>query len=228
LGDVQEQNIEALLQERFPQDSIERVPKGEHSADIVHVVKTSGGVPCGTILWESKRTRFWNDNWLEKLRDDQRSMMASSACIVSSALPKSVDAFDFIDGVWVASPRCLIPVAVILRQAMLDVAAVRVEGHGQKTKMELLYQYLLSQRFRHRVEAVVEKFSDMHDDLDKERKTMTRLWLKREMQIQSVIESTAGMYGDLQGIVGKTLKEIDGLDVIEMNPESQLEERSIT
>jgi hypothetical protein len=124
-----------------------------------------------------------------------------------------VDSFNLIDGVWVISPRYAIPVAVALRHSLIEVAGARQAGEGQQTKMEMLYQYLTGQRFRHRIEVIVEKFSDMHDDREKERKTMTRLWAKREEQIRCVVESTAGMYGDLQGIAGKTLHEIEGLEV---------------
>jgi hypothetical protein len=98
-----------------------------------------------------------------------------------------------------------------LRQSLIEIAAVRQAGEGQQTKMEIMYRYLTGPRFRQRLEAIVEKFSDKQDDLDKERKAMTRLWAKREEQIRGVIEATAGMYGDLQGIAGKALKEIDGI-----------------
>jgi hypothetical protein len=101
----------------------------------------------------------------------------------------------------------------MLRHSLTELANARQAGEGQQSKMELIYQYLTGPRFRQRIEAIVEKFSDMHDDLEKERKTMTRLWAKREEQIRCVIESTAGMYGDMQGIAGKTLLEIDGLNV---------------
>ena len=103
--------------------------------------------------------------------------------------------------------------AIALRQSLIEVAAARKAGEGQQTKMEMLYQYLTGPRFRHRIEAIVEKFADMHDDLEKERRATTRLWAKREAQIRCVVESTAGMYGDLQGIAGKTLHEIEGLEV---------------
>jgi hypothetical protein len=106
-----------------------------------------------------------------------------------------------------------VPVAVALRESLIAIAKARIVGEGQQTKMEMVYQYLTGPRFRHRVEAVVEKFAEMQSDLDRERKTMTRLWAKREEQIRSVIESTAGMYGDLQGIAGRTLQEIEGLQI---------------
>jgi len=212
-GEVQELELEALLRDKFPRDTIEPVPKGEHGGDVLHRVVGPMGQPCGTILWESKRTKNWSDGWLAKLRDDQRAAKADIAVIVTHVLPKDVDTFNLIDGVWVTSSRCAVSVAIALRQSMLELAAARQAGEGQQTKMELVYQYLTGPRFRHRIQAIVEKFTDMHEDLDKERKAMTRLWAKREEQIRGVIESTAGMYGDLQGIAGKTLQEIEGLDV---------------
>lgn len=212
-GEVQELELEALLRSKFPQDTIEPVPKGEFGGDVLHRVVGPMGQRCGTILWESKRTKNWSDTWLPKLRDDQRAAKAEIASIVSHALPKGVETFDFIDGIWVTESRCAIPVAIALRQYLIQIAVARQAGEGQQTKMEMVYQYLTGPRFRHRVEAIVEKFSDMQADLDRERKTMTRLWAKREQQIAGVIESTAGMYGDLQGIAGKTLHEIEGLDI---------------
>ncbi|MFA5952548.1 MAG: DUF2130 domain-containing protein [Hyphomicrobium sp.] len=212
-GEALELELEAVLRAKFPRDSIEPVPKGEFGGDVLQRVAGPLDQPCGTILWESKRTKNWSDGWLAKLRDDQRAAKAEIALLVSNALPKGVVAFDLIDGVWVCEARCALPVAIALRQSLIEIASARQAGEGQQTKMELVYQYLMGPRFRHRIEAIVEKFSDMQADLDRERKTMTRLWAKREAQIRGVIESTAGMYGDLQGIAGRSLQEIDGLEL---------------
>lgn len=211
-GEAQELELESLLRAKFPRDNIEPVAKGEFGGDVLHHVNGPTGQLCGTILWESKRTKNWSDSWLSKLRDDQRKARADIALIVTQAVPKGVDSFDFIDGVWVTESRCAIPVAIALRQSLIELSAARQAGEGQQTKMEMVYQYLTGSRFRHRVEAIVERFSDMQADLEKERKMMTRLWAKREVQIRGVVESTVGMYGDLQGIAGKSLQEIDGLD----------------
>lgn len=226
-GEVQELELQSLLQAAFPMDSIEPVPKGEFGGDVVHRIVGPIGQACGTILWESKRTKNWSDGWLTKLRDDQRTAKAEIALLVTQVLPKTVDTFNIVDGVWVTSHRCAIPVAIALRHSLIELAASRQAGEGQQTKMELVYQYLTGPRFRHRIEAIVEKFSDMQSDLDKERKTMTRLWAKREEQIRCVIDSTAGMYGDLQGIAGKTLQEIDGLE-IKLIPSVQAENSGIS
>jgi hypothetical protein len=221
-GEVQELELEAILKAKFPMDSIEPVAKGEFGGDILQRVLSPGGQVCGSILWESKRTKNWSDGWLPKLRDDQRAAKADLALLVSRALPPGVNSFDLIEGVWVVEPRCAIPVAIAVRQSLLSVANARQANEGQQTKMGLVYQYLTGPRFRARVEAIVEKFSDMQDDLNKERKTMTKLWAKREEQIRGVIESTAGMYGDLQGIAGKSLHEIEGLSLAALPPSERL------
>lgn len=212
-GEVQELELEALLSGQFPTDGIEPVPKGQRGSDVLQRVLTPQGVQCGTILWEAKRTKNWTESWLPKLRDDQREAKADFAILVSRVLPKGIDTFELRDGVWLATPACAIPLAVMMRQSLFELMRAKRSGEGQQTKMEMLYEYLTGPRFRHRVQAVVEKFSEMQGDLEKERRTMTKAWAKREAQIRTVLDSTAGMYGDLQGIAGKTLQEIEGLEM---------------
>ncbi|MGY3341381.1 hypothetical protein ACVWZ4_007343 [Bradyrhizobium sp. USDA 4472] len=211
-GEVLEVELEELLRGRFPTDSIEPVGKGELGADVIQQVNGAIGQSAGIILWETKRTKAWSDGWLAKLRDDQRRSGADVALIISHTLPKHVEQFDLVDGVWVAHPRCALPVAVALRQALIDVCSSRMVQQGQQTKMEQVYHYLTGTKFRQRVEAVVEKFNDMREDLDKERKFMGRQWAKRETQILAVIDSTVGMVGDLQAIAGKAMPDIPSLD----------------
>lgn len=212
-GEVFEIELEDLLRGRFPMDVVEPVGKGELGADVVQRVNASIGQAAGVILWETKRTKSWSDNWLGKLRDDQRRSGADVALIVSQALPKHIEHFDLIDGVWVAHPQCALAVAVALRQGLIDVSSSRLVQQGQQSKMEQVYHYLTGIKFRQRVEAVVEKFNDMREDLDKERKFMGRQWAKRETQILAVIDSTVGMVGDLQAIAGKAMPEIQNLEV---------------
>lgn len=212
-GEVLELELEEMLRSKFPFDTIEPVAKGEFGGDVVQRVVSPTGLTCGAILWESKRTSNWSESWLTKLRSDQRLANAAISILISQALPKNVSSFSQIEGVWIASPKYAEPLAVVLRQTLIEVANSKKSQEGQQTKMELVYDYLTGSRFRHRVEAIVEKFSDMQADLEREKKVMTRLWSKREAQIQGVIESTVGMYGDLQGIVGRALQEIEGLEM---------------
>src|SRR5216684_308935 len=175
-GEALELELESLLRNRFPQDLIEPVPKGEFGGDILQRVQGPAGQFLGTILWESKRTKAWNDAWLTKLRDDQRTAKAEIALIVSTVLPKGVETFDLIDSIWVTRLRFAIPLAIALRQSQVD--------------------------------------------LDRERKTMMRMWAKREEQLKGVLDSSAGLYGDLQGIAGRAMSEIEGLSPLMIESKS--------
>lgn len=223
-GEVQELELESLLRSKFPFDSIEPVPKGEFGGDVMHRVVSAGGQSSGTILWESKRTKNWSDGWLAKLREDQRTAKAEIAVIVSHVLPKGVETFEMVEGIWVTHPRAALPVAAILRQSLLELALARQASEGQQTKTEMIYQYLTGPRFRQRVEAIVEAFSTMQEDLDKERKAIMKQWAKREEQIERVMGATVGMYGDLQGIAGKSLQEIEGLEFAAIEGPNRKEE----
>jgi hypothetical protein len=211
-GEVQELELEAMLTAKFPRDTIQPVPKGEFGGDVLHRVVGPLNQICGTILWEAKRTKNWSDGWLPKLREDQRAAKAEVAVIISQVLPKDIESFGFTGEVWVADPKVTLPLAMALRQTLIEVATVRQASEGQQTKMEMVYGYLTGPRFRQRVQAIVEAFSSMRKDLDVEKKVITRQWAKREEQIDRVMQATVGMYGDLQGIAGKTLQEIEGLE----------------
>jgi hypothetical protein len=212
-GEALEIQLETELAAKFPIDVHSPVAKGEFGGDLLQTVVGPGGNECGTILWESKRTKNWSDGWLAKLRNDQRAAKADIAIIISTALPEGITSFDLMDGVWVAHPNYVIPLAILLRQSLIEISSARVSNEGQDTKMQLVYSYLTGPQFRHRIEAIVERFTDMSDDLNRERKAMTRLWAKREKQIGSVVDSTVGMYGDLQGIAGGIMQEIEGLEL---------------
>ena len=212
-GEVQELELEENLRREFSLDVIEPVPKGKFGGDVVQRVVSVSGQPCGMILWESKRTKNWSDGWLPKLREDQRAAKADIAVIVSQSLPKGLDTFQTIDGVCVTHPRLVLPVATLLRQSLIEVAQSRQAIQGQQAKTEMVYDYLTSSRFRQRIEAIVEAFSTMQTDLEREKKVITKQWAKRDEQINRVMKSTVGMYGDLQGIAGKSLQEIESLEM---------------
>lgn len=155
-------------------------------------------------------------------RGFQRTAKAEISVIVSQALPSGVETFEMINGVWVTHPRAAYPVAMVLRQSLLEIAMARNSAEGQQTKMEMVYQYLTGPRFRQRVEAIVDAFSSMQSDLEKERKVIMKQWAKRNEQIERVMGATIGMYGDLQGIAGKSLQEIDGLELKSLGSDDEL------
>ena len=161
-GEVQELELESLLGSAFVYDTITRVPKGEFGGDVLHrVVMNQTGAVCGTILWESKRTKSFSESWLAKLRQDQRAAKADVAVIVSQALPKGVKHFEFIDGVYVVSPQCVRPVAEMLRGMLVEVAGAKVAAEGRETKAAVVYQYLTGARFKQHMQAIVEAFTTM-------------------------------------------------------------------
>lgn len=212
-GEVQELELEASLRAKFPRDTIEPVPKGELGGDVFQRVLGPLNQACGTILWETKRTKGWSENWLPKLRDDQRKAKAEIAAIVSHTLPKGVETFELVDQVWVIHPRAALAVAAVLRQTLVEVSMARQASHGQETKKEMLYEYMTGIRFRQRIQAVIEAFSSMKDDLEKEKRAILKQWAKRDEQLMRAIEAAVGMRGDLEGIAGKTLLEVEGLEL---------------
>ncbi len=212
-GEVQEIALEELLKSLFPTDAIEPVAKGVRGADVIQRVFDDSGMECGLILWESKRTRHWSKEWLPKLRDDLRMVGASRSVIVSEQLPEHVRHFGQVDGVWVASWPCVHPVAMMLRESLIGVAKSRRALDGQHSKMELVYNYLIGQGFYNRVSGVVEAFMTMRQELEAEKRALNTCWKKREKQLERVLLSTSGLYGDLQGIIGSTLPEIRGMSL---------------
>ena len=212
-GEAAEIVLEETLAAAFPIDRFVPVAKGVSGADVRQDVTGPNGV-AGSILWESKRTKNWTAGWLAKLRDDQRASGCEVAVITSHALPEGVDSFGMVDGIWVCAPRFAIPLATSLRQALIDVAGARGRAMGQETKMEMVYDYLTGTQFKQRVDAIVERFEDMQENLRRERVFLEKQWALRAKQIDLVIASTVGMHGDLQGIAGRSMPEIESVEAL--------------
>ncbi len=210
-GEVLELDIQAMLQQHFPHDAINPVPKGVRGADLIQEVRDGALRPCGSIVWETKNTKHWQPAWLDKLKEDQRAVGANLAVLVSVALPPEFGEFGRIDGVWIASLRAWPALAVALREQLIQVAFAHAASEGKNEKMELMYRYLAGDQFRQRVQGIVEAFTEMQDQVNRERRAMERLWKEREKQIERVITNTVGMYGEMRGIVGATMPEIPTL-----------------
>jgi hypothetical protein len=212
-GEAVELELEDILRVNFPYDQIEPVGKGIKGADILQRVHTSTGQFCGTIIWESKNTKAWSDGWIEKLKDDQRTAKAEIAALATIVLPKDVSHFSCVEGVWVTDFSTVIGVASALRANLSQVAITKLASEGKSDKMEMLYGYLSGTEFKQRVEAIVESFVTMKDDLEREKRAMESTWAKRDKQIHKVIQNVSGMYGDMQGIIGASLPKIDYLEL---------------
>jgi hypothetical protein len=212
-GEVLELTLEEALGTAFRNDTIEPVKKGLKGGDILQHVMSVGGVHAGTILWEMKRTKMWAAGWVPKLKDDQRDAKAELAVIVTEVLPAGLKAIGNVDGVWVSDFASVMGLAMVLRHNLLAVADARSALVGQQGKMERLYEYLCGTHFRHRVEGIVEAFSAMKKDLDAEKRAMEKHWALREKQIEIVVKNTAGMYGDLQGLIGAALPTVPTLEL---------------
>ncbi len=216
-GEVLELDVESTLRETFPNDKIEPVGKGIKGADIRQIVKSPKGYVCGVILWETKRTKNWDDKWIAKLKNDLRSEKANIPVIVSSVFPKEIQTgFGLKDGVWVVSFSLVLPLATLLRKNLLDIAFQKALSAHREEKAEYLYEYVTSHEFRQQLEALVEVYSEMQIELEKERALYERLWKQREGQIRRMITSTANVVGSIQGRIGSSAFQIKGLDFPEL------------
>lgn len=206
-GEVFELDIEEKLKSAFVYDEIVPVGKGVAGADILQTVKNQAGKTAGTILWETKRAK-WSPSWLPKLREDGRQAGATVVVLVSENVPADIEGFGLREGVIVAIYGYVLPLAELLRRAVMQVAAAKSVAANKDEKLEFLYQYIASDTFRHRFEAYAESIGEMEEDLATERRSMERLWKKRETQIRRALTNIAKMYGELQGVMGSALPEI--------------------
>ena len=212
-GKVLELDFEEQLRRIFHLDDIQPVPRGIRGADLVQMVRNPAGSDCGSIIWETKNTKAWSPGWISKLKDDMAETRASLAILVTVALPEGIARFGQVDGVWVTDPLSALPLAAALRQQLLQLERERQASTGKTVKMEMLYSYLAGNEFKGRVEGIVEAFTSLQDQLQRERRAMEKNWKEREKQIERVIKNTVGLYGDMQGIIGGQIPTIDALEL---------------
>lgn len=212
-GEVLELSIEEMLKQSFPQDRIEPVPKGINGADIVQIVYGQSGQPAGKIAWETKRTKNWTEEWVQKLKDDSRAIKADICILISDVLPKELDNFGQYKGIWICNYSHILGIATAMRHQLIAVSSAVTAETGKDQKMEALYNYLISNSFAHKIQALVETFDNMKTSLDSEKRAMTKIWSQRETQIIRMTENTAKMYGEIQGIAGAALPNIEILEL---------------
>ena len=200
-GEAGEDTLETALRNAFAADEITAVAQGTRGADLRQVVVDSRGAVRASILWECKNARHWSDGWIAKLKADQRALRADVAILVTAALPKDCRRFASIDGVVVTDFACAVHLAAIVRAHLLELAHARNAAIQQHGTLEMLHRYLSGVEFRQRVEAIVEAFTAMRDELEQERRAAERNWARRAKQIDAVTFNVAGFYGDLQGLM---------------------------
>jgi hypothetical protein len=195
-------------------DSIEPIGKGVLGADIRQVVKSPGGKTCGSILWESKRTKAWSDGWITKLKDDMRNDKANIPAIVSETLPEEAKTgMGLKDGVWVCSPKLFTPLAMLLRKSLIDAAYQKFVSDNRQTKAEQIYGYVTSHEFAQQVESMVEVYTSMLEQITKERVAFEKSWKLRESQVHRLLSGVSGIYGQIQGAAGPALPPIKNLEL---------------
>jgi len=214
-GEVLELDFEEQLRSFFPYDEIEPVKKGARGADVIQHVKSPRGEDCGALLWEMKNARNWSNTWIPKLKDDMREARATIPILVSVVLPEGVEHFGRHQDAWISDPASAMPLAFALREQLVVVKQAQAASEDQSGKMELLYQYLAGVEFKQKIEGIVEAFTEMKGQLDKERRAFEKQWKAREKQIERVIKNTVGLYGDMQGIIGGSIATIPALELDE-------------
>lgn len=212
-GEAQELAIEEWLADKFPLDTIEEIKKGVRGGDCLQVVNTYESQNCGTIYYESKRTKDFQKTWIEKFKTDMRERGVDIGVLVTSVLPKELDRMGLMDGIWICTYEEFKALSFILREKIIALNMAKKSGENQSDKMSLLYSYLTSNEFKMQIEAIVEGFSQMQVDLDSEKRAFARIWKQREKQITKVLENTTGMYGSIRGIAGNAIGHIKSLEL---------------
>ena len=212
-GEVQELAIEEYLRFAYPLDNIEEIGKGVRGGDCVQMVNTREFQNCGIIYYESKRTQNFSKEWIEKLKGDMREKGADIGVIVTSAMPKDMKRLGIVDGIWICSFDEFKGLSCVLRESMIKIYFAKKSNENRTDKMGMLYDYLVSEDFKMRIEAIVMGFTQMENDLQKEKRAMSKIWAEREKQIKKVFDNTISMYGSIKGIAGNSVGNIKALEL---------------
>ncbi|MCK9272637.1 DUF2130 domain-containing protein [Candidatus Gracilibacteria bacterium] len=212
-GEIQENELKEILTRNFPLDIIEDVPTGIKGADLIQTVRNERGQNIGVILWESKNTKTWSADWIKKLKDDRILAKADVCILISNTLPDNIKHFGLIGDVWVSEFAYFLALTVAVRDKLLSLHQVSKSLVGKEEKMEQLYSYLSSSEFKSKIENIIDAFKSMKEDLDSEKRSMARIWGKREKELERIINNTSFLYGDMQGIMGASLGKINYLEL---------------
>ena len=212
-GEVQELAIEDWLATSFPLDTIDEIKKGARGGDCLQIVNTREVQNCGTIYYESKRTKDFQPSWIEKFKADIREKGANIGVLVTDVMPSDMQRMGLKDGIWICTFEEFKGLANVLRESIVQLSTAIVSQENRGDKMHMLYDFLTSNQFRMQVEAIVEGFSQLKSDLESEKRSMQRIWKQREKQIEKVITNTIDMYGSIRGIAGNAVQAVRALEM---------------
>jgi hypothetical protein len=212
-GEVMELAIEEWLASQFPLDTIDEIKKGANGADCLQIVNTRVSQNCGTIYYESKRTKSFSNTWIEKFKKDIREKNANIGVLVTEVMPSDMDRMGLKEGIWICTFEEFKGLSAVLRQSVIQISSALVTQDNKGDKMGMLYDYLTSNEFKLQMEAVVEGFTQMNIDLQKEKNAMIRIWKQREKHIDVVRENTIGVHASIKGIAGNAIQSIPALEI---------------
>ena len=212
-GEVQELAIEEWLTSQFPLDSIEEIKKGARGGDSLQTVNTRSVQNCGTIYYESKRTKDFQPSWIEKFKADIRDKGANIGVLVTEVMPTGMKRMGLKEGIWICNYDEFKGLCAVLRESIVQLSTAISSQDNKGDKMEMLYTFLTGNAFRMQVEAIVEGFTQMKSDLESEKRSMQRIWKQRDKQIEKVITNTIDMYGSIKGIAGNAVQSVKALEL---------------
>lgn len=211
-GEALEVYLKHKLQTEFPFDTLDDIGRGQRGADLTQTVKDARLGACGLLVWEAKRTKHWNDDWIEKIKQDADRVGAHLRIIVSEALPADISIFALKDGVWVSSIEGAIPLANALRAQLIESARWQRAAQGKGLKMDAIYQYLTSPRFGERIQRMVETWKALEEQVNSEERSMQRQWKQRRKQLAIMQDSTIELFTDFSAILGQEIAQVPGLE----------------
>ncbi len=212
-GEAQELAIETWLSTQFPFDSIDEVKKGAFGADCVQTIHTRELQNCGVLCYESKNAKTWSAEWINKLKQDMLKVHADIGVLVTTVMPNGMDRMGFVDGVWVCSLEEFKGSASLLRDNLIRAYKTMQKEENKSDKAIMLYQYLTSNEFNMQLSSIVDGYISMKDELEKEKRSLTAIWKRREKTIERMFLNTSEMYGSLQGIAGNSIAHITALEL---------------
>lgn len=214
-GDIVEEEFKNILIKEFPYDEISDVPTGIRGADLIQVVRNDSGKDCGIILWESKRTKAWSNGWINKLKEDQRTIKADLAVIITQVLPDKTKNFSQINRIWVTNYQSVLGLATALRDSLIRIASAKASEMGKADKKEILWRYLNGKEFNLRLHAIADIFKQIQEEMEIEKRWFTKKWAKQEKNIRQMVDNINGIEGDIDAVIGRRLSDIGELKKLE-------------